>query len=197
MKIKLLSFFVISLVFSCTSNSRKMDSSSMEPTILKGEEILIANPEVLKRQDIIVFNYHHPSLGKKEWVFRIVGIPGDTIQISKGLLYVNGRFSDEPYAKFSDEITDSEVFQPEILGSIKENSWNVDNIGPIIIPVKGEIIRGDSDVNGKLYKDFLDDNGRIAHDLYFLLGDSRHDAYDSRFIGLIPKSEIAGIVKGK
>ena len=169
----------------------------MEPTILRGEKITVGDAEVLERQDIILFKYHQPSLGKKEWVFRIIGIPGDTIHIKQGLLYVNGKVSNEPFTKLSVEIIDSGTFQPEILGSTKENSWNVDNIGPIAIPFKGERIKVYSNGNDKLYKDFLDDNGKIKHDLYFLLGDSRHDAYDSRFIGFIPKSEILGIVKVK
>ncbi|MES3017991.1 MAG: signal peptidase I [Bacteroidota bacterium] len=195
MKIKLLFISVISLVVSCTSNTRQMDSSSMEPTISRGEKITIEKTETLKRQDIIAFNYNDPSTGKKQWAFRIIGIPGDTIQIKHGALYVNGKLSKEPYSKLSDNLADSGTFQNDIFGSTKENSWNTDNYGPIVIPLMGEVIKPDLIVNEKLYAGFLDKDRKIKQDLYFVLGDNRHDAYDSRFIGFIPKSEIAGVVK--
>jgi signal peptidase I len=197
MKIQTLSVSIIFLIISCSSNIRKMDTSSMAPSIVQGEEISIEPAGILKKQDIIAFNYNDPSLGNKTWVFRIIGIPGDTIQIKQGSLYVNGNLSKEPFVQAFDNITDAGVFQPEILGSTKVNGWNIDNYGPIIIPMKGEIIKSDLMVNQKLYTNFLDKNGKIKDDLYFVLGDSRHDAYDSRFIGFIPKSEIVGLVKKK
>lgn len=195
MKIKLLIILLITAVVSCTSGNMKMDTTSMEPTLAKGEKISVEQSENVNRQDIVAFNYNHPNLGKKIWVFRVIGVPGDTIEIKQGMVYINGAVSEEPYTKLSDNMTNPGVYQPEILGSSKENGWNTDNYGPVAIPLKGEKIVSKSGADDKLYAAVVDNQGQIEHDLYFVMGDSRHDAYDSRFIGFVPKSEIVGVVK--
>lgn len=74
--------------------------------------------------------------------------------------------------------------------------WSVDNYGPITIPSPGETINITSD-NSKLYKNIPGNKigpFKLTEALYFMLGDNRHGAEDSRYIGLITQSNMYGVV---
>jgi signal peptidase I len=75
---------------------------SMEPTLLVGDRYLtsviayrFSNPA---RDDVVLFSPpHRPEL---RFVFRVVGLPGETIEIREKSVYINGQRLDEPYAQF-------------------------------------------------------------------------------------------------
>lgn len=76
-------------------------------------------------------------------------------------------------------------------------NWTVDNYGPLIIPFPGETISVDT-INSRLYHNIpgiSNGENKIKETLYFVMGDNRHGAEDSRFIGLITHSKMVGIVK--
>ncbi|MCH7225509.1 signal peptidase I [Verrucomicrobiaceae bacterium E54] len=74
---------------SCTKRL-KQASSSMEPTIRAGEMVSVDRlHSPPKRWDVIVFE--SPLSGKGHWISRIVGVPGETVDIHSGQLVVNGR----------------------------------------------------------------------------------------------------------
>ena len=77
----------------------RVEKVSMEPTLEEGE-ILIVNKLAYKlgkieRGDILTF--HYPLNPKLDYIKRIIGLPGDKVTISKGLVYVNGNALYEPY----------------------------------------------------------------------------------------------------
>jgi signal peptidase I len=75
--------------------------------------------------------------------------------------------------------------------------WTVDNYGPLYIPKPGDIINVTKG-NYKLYKNIpLIQPGKntIKEKLCFVMGDNRHMAQDSRFLGFIAQSKMYGIVK--
>lgn len=78
-----------------------------------------------------------------------------------------------------------------------EGDWSLDRYGPLRIPMPGEKILIDS-VNLKLYHNIpgiqLGEN-ILKEKIYFVMGDNRHAAEDSRFIGFVPHSKVNGIVK--
>jgi signal peptidase I len=80
----------------------KVDGQSMENTFLDGQYVLVDrishvwSPYV--RGQVIVF--HPPSgieIGNDPFIKRVIGLPGDTVSLRKGQVYVNGTAIDEPY----------------------------------------------------------------------------------------------------
>lgn len=76
----------------------KIPTGSMKPTFMENDKIFVDKlsyrfyaPE---RGDIIVFKY--PLDRKKDFVKRLVGLPGDTVEIRKGVVLVNGKPMTEP-----------------------------------------------------------------------------------------------------
>ena len=100
---------VIFLVLQGTTQSFLIEGSSMEPTLLQNERLLVnrfvytrvpfslfGDREYLfggpKRGDIIVF--HPPTGEENDFVKRIIGVPGDWIDIDGAHVYVNGEKAD-------------------------------------------------------------------------------------------------------
>ncbi|EUJ27378.1 putative type-I signal peptidase [Listeria floridensis FSL S10-1187] len=68
---------------------------SMDPTLHDGEHLFINKLSTPKRFDIIVFPA--PDEEGSEYIKRIIGLPGDTIEYKKDTLYINGKKYEEPY----------------------------------------------------------------------------------------------------
>jgi signal peptidase I len=77
----------------------KVEGGSMEPGLEDQERIfinkLVYRWERVERGDIVVFRY--PRDPRKSFIKRVIALPGDTIRISYGHVYVNGKTVDEPY----------------------------------------------------------------------------------------------------
>jgi len=74
---------------------------SMEPSFQEGQRLLV-NKVVYnfyepERGDVIVF--HSPKNRQADYIKRIIALPGDTIEVKGGAVYVNGLPLDEPYIK--------------------------------------------------------------------------------------------------
>ena len=72
-------------------------SSSMEPTLSVGDRIVTIKPSNIQRKDIVVIK--DPEGGKDILTKRVIGLPGETIEIRNGYVYINGRRINEPYIK--------------------------------------------------------------------------------------------------
>ena len=96
----LFTFFVIWFVKSASQNFR-IEGSSMEPTLQEGQYLIVNRLAYFldepERGDIIVL--HFPNDRSRDFIKRIVGLPGDTVEISNGEVWVNGVLIDEPYIK--------------------------------------------------------------------------------------------------
>lgn len=77
----------------------KVYGSCMEPNLKTGERLLgnkfIYRFERPLRGDIVVFRF--PPNPRKIFIKRVIGVPGDIVEIRDGKVYVNGRKLDEPY----------------------------------------------------------------------------------------------------
>jgi signal peptidase I len=150
-------------------------SESMRETLLVGD-MLVANrlavgPRIpgtrshlpgyseLRRGDVVVFDPHHEE--NMKLVKRLMGLPGDTLQMRAGELWVNGQRLDEPYVRTGTVPDDAS----------SEFSW------------QGRYLVGE--VDASTYRPTRETWGPIVvpREHYFMLGDNRDDSYDSRYWG--------------
>jgi signal peptidase I len=79
----------------------RVDGASMEPTLVTGEYVIVSKLSYRlgspQRGDIIVF--HFPRDPKEEYIKRVIGLPGDEVEIKNGVVFVNGQKLNESYLK--------------------------------------------------------------------------------------------------
>jgi len=132
----------------------KIPSISMQPTIEIGDHVI---------SNQLYYRYHNPTYGdlvifksprneNVDYIKRIVGCPGDTIEIKDNHVVLNGKRSDEPYT----------LDMPSMLKGLEP----MKNFGPFVVP----------------------------ENEYFMLGDNRNNAEDSRVWGTVTRHNIEGKV---
>ena len=95
----------------------KVEGTSMMPGLADQERIFINKYAYrlgpIERGDVVVFRY--PGDGSKNYIKRIVGVPGDRIEIVRGAVMVNGEQLAEPYVppEFRDQRSTSEITVPD------------------------------------------------------------------------------------
>jgi signal peptidase I len=95
----------------------KVEGTSMMPELADQERIFINKYAYrmgsIERGDVVVFRY--PGDPSKNYIKRVVGVPGDQIEIFRGQVLVNGNQLEEPYvpSQFHDQRSMSELTVPE------------------------------------------------------------------------------------
>lgn len=167
----------------------RIPSSSMVPNLLIGDFILVnkfdyglklplldvplirfADPA---RGDVIVFRY--PKDPRKNYVKRVVGVPGDTIEYRNKTVYINGA----PAAQTP-------------LGSYTASGSNRESNGKAIASETFPDGREHKILSNPLRQAFGAERFVVPEGQYFVLGDNRDDSEDSRFWGMVPESHILG-----
>lgn len=177
-------FMLFIVVRTFVVEAFKIPTGSMENTLLVGDFLLVNKAvygaeipgthlhlpafEDPKRGDVIVFV--PPMDPSKNYVKRVVGVPGDTLQMKDKRLYVNGSPMKEPYVRYIDR--NGDAVHPDmrwqsnhlLAGPARSYHPTRDNWGPIGVP---------------------DDD-------YFVLGDNRDNSEDSRYWGFVSRDAIRG-----
>lgn len=163
-------------------------SGSMERTLLVGDVLFVNKavfgPEIPflgkrlpawrepRRSDILVFDSVEDE-GLKV-VKRLIGMPGDTLEMRAGQLIRNGQAVEEPYAVHDKpswlgdpgQQEQMRSWQVKYLAGRSAEDYRPDpqNWGPIVVPA----------------------------DSFFMMGDNRDSSYDGRFWGFLPRANVRG-----
>lgn len=124
----------------------KIPSGSMIPTLVVGDHILVnkfiygikipfVNKTLIpvstpKRNDVIVFIY--PVDKSKDFIKRVIGLPGETLKMVDRKIYINGKLYDDKYGRYTD------LKEPVPLSYAKAN------FGPVTIPQGCLFVMGDN-----------------------------------------------------
>jgi signal peptidase I len=138
----LIAAFIISFIVQAF----KIPSGSMIPTLLVGDHLFVnkfiygvklpyfratiipvTDP---KREDVVVFIY--PEDRSKDFIKRVIGVAGDTIEMKNKKLFINNQPYADPYGVYDDHTMLPSDVQPR------------DNFGPVVVPEKSLFVMGDN-----------------------------------------------------
>jgi signal peptidase I len=151
-------------------------TASESPNVLPGDRILVnkvrMRGRVPERGDVIAFR--HPTVPGQNWIKRVIGLPGDTVEVRANQVIVNGK----PLER--DRVS------PASLASVKDQ-------------VRGDVSY--ETVSGRRYRIMLGPEPAtdfkpqtVPDGRCFVLGDNRNDSRDSRHFGFVPLENIIGLV---
>jgi signal peptidase I len=124
----------------------KMPAGSMEDTLLIGDHFLVKQfayrQESPARGDIVVFPF--PRGPSQLFIQRVVGLPGERVEVRNHRVYLNGEPLSEPYLKLDERV---------VLHPTRYSNW-----GPEVVPPGGLFVLGDNRDNSADSRDwgFLD-----------------------------------------
>ena len=167
----------------------------MEPTLLVGDRIFVSkfsygyskhsflfslpfiNERVLysepERGDIIVFKT--PENLRIDYIKRLVGLPGDKIQMIDGILHINDipvkrkKIRSETKLINNGQIRNVLVYEETLPNNVSYETFDMGNTR--------------ADNTSEIF---------IPEDSYFFMGDNRDNSKDSRFVGSVPKNNLVG-----
>lgn len=127
---------VLFAAINAVSARIRVDGASMEPTLQSGEFVIVNKLAYLFGEpttgDVIVF--HFPRDPDQEYIKRIIGLPGDQVEIKDGGVFVNGQVLDEDYIAASpvyDVLSDVPEDSLFVLGDNRNNSSDSHNWGSV------------------------------------------------------------------
>ena len=147
-----IALILAALIMTFIIQAFRIPSSSMEDTLKIGDHLFalkftygtripftdkfiwpLCSPH---RGDIIIFRF--PKDPKRDFIKRVIGIPGDTVEVRNKVVYINGEPLNEQYAKHSDYQTYPD--DPWLPESYRQR----DNFGPIEVPDGYYFVMGDN-----------------------------------------------------
>lgn len=181
---------VVLILRSFVAEPFRIPSSSMMPTLLIGDFILvnkfaygvrlpITNKKIIaigqpKRGDVVVFRPpQHPD---QDWIKRVIGLPGDTIAYRDNTVYING-----------------EPTRYRRLGEYRGRGRGIEMTGASLLVEQlpgrpHEVL----EVDRLPFSDPGDGEWTVPEGHYFVMGDNRDRSDDGRFWGTLPEGQLRG-----
>jgi signal peptidase I len=135
----------------------KIPTGSMENNLLIGDHLLVnkfvsgptgsplehallpvADP---RRKDVVVFKY--PEEPDRDFIKRVIGLPGEMVEVREKKVYINGQPLDEPYAHFLQPVTTPSEFREVTSNDVR------DRYGPVTVPANQYFVMGDNRDNSQ------------------------------------------------
>jgi signal peptidase I len=181
---------ILTAVRSAVADWNDVPSGSMNPTIVEGDRVFVnkvaydlkvpfttwhlaqwSNP---KRGDIVVF--FSPVDGTR-LVKRVIGLPGDRLELVDDKLYINGRAARyEPLSASVGHDVPASTHGPRLFAL--ENAMESPSHAVTILPLMPA---------RRSFRPIIVPDGE-----YFMMGDNRDDSYDSRYWGPVKRERIVG-----
>ncbi len=180
---------VLFSIRSSLADWNDVPSGSMRPTIIEGDRVFVnklaydfkfpfttlhllqwANPQ---RGDIVVF--YSPYDGKR-LVKRVVGLPGDTLELRHNRLFLNG-------VAVEYEPVPTEPSRDLSLGDHATRIYRTEDLPGRPHPIAAT-------PSNPARRDF--GPFRVPNGQYFMMGDNRDDSFDSRYYGPVSRKQILG-----
>jgi signal peptidase I len=199
---------VFSLIFvffftNFIAQATQVPTESMKPTILVGDHFFLdkfafpANYPAfmtkilptrhIERGNIVAFK--SPENPKIPFIKRVIGLPGETMEIRDKVVYINGKMLEEPYKYFIDSNT------YERGSGIPRDYIIRDNYGPLKIPANSYFMMGDNrdNSNDSRYWGVVNGNNIIGKPL-FIYWSYEADPYDPRSKSILEHIQEYGSV---
>jgi len=135
----------------------KIPTGSMEENLLIGDHLLVNKfifaPTAshleqallpvasIKRGDVIVFKY--PEDPERDFIKRVIGLPGETVEVREKKVYVNGQALDEPYAHYLLPVSTPSEFHEVTSFDVRER------YEPVTVPADQYFVMGDNRDNSQ------------------------------------------------
>lgn len=175
---------VVFVLRSFLAEPFQIPSGSMLPTLEVGDFILvnkfaygirlpvidktIINVGSPQRGDVMVFKF--PEDPAKNFIKRVVGLPGDHIRYQNKTLYVNGEAMPQTFAMSIQYPERAEVYN--------------EKLGETLHTIQKELQNNP--------QDYMKQEWSVPEGAYFVMGDNRDNSNDSRFWGFVPEKYIVG-----
>jgi signal peptidase I len=135
----------------------KIPTGSMEENLLIGDHLLVNKfvfgPTMsryerallpigtIARGNVIVFKY--PEEPDRDFIKRVIGLPGETVEVKEKKVYINGRALDEPYVHFLQPPSAASEFHEVTSFDVRER------YGPVTVPANHYFVMGDNRDNSQ------------------------------------------------
>jgi len=135
----------------------KIPTGSMEENLLIGDHLLVNKfifaptataierallpVKSINRGDVIVFKY--PEEPDSDFIKRVIGLPGESVEVREKKVYVNGTALDEPYAHYLLPVSTASEFHEVTSFDVRER------YGPVTVPANEYFVMGDNRDNSQ------------------------------------------------
>ncbi|MBI4850791.1 MAG: signal peptidase I [Acidobacteria bacterium] len=179
----------------------KVPTGSMLNTILVGDHLLVNKfifgqdglmldkftpHRPIKRGDVIVFKY--PNDPTTNYVKRVIGLPGETIEMKGNSIFINGKELAEQYVLADQPLGDP--YAPLEVVNVKEAPLGASYKAYYSYEYDPAEAVMEKSLAGQKFA--IEAPFQIPPDHYFAMGDNRDNSQDSRYWGTVPRQNIVG-----
>ena len=90
----IVAFIIVGAVYIFLGRPFTVSGASMYPTLHNGDRMILSKIGEINRFDVVVLKAPDENV---EYIKRVIGMPGDTLEMKQGVLYINGKKIEQPF----------------------------------------------------------------------------------------------------